>query len=169
MRNVILLAIGLTAGAVIQSGVDARRAKPLSTPTIIEIASPQAAQELWRDVEWFIPAMKAIAMMESSGGTNQKPNVDGIVGIGQVEKCFYQDAKEYAKGADFPTYESLQGYDEEAFHNTCVVAWYWFKRYKANTPYLMFCRYRKGPHGEKTETGQAYANKALRIMNEKYL
>ena len=122
----------------------------------------------WRNVPWFLPAMGAISVMESSGGTNQKPNVDGIIGIGQVERDFYQDAKEYCKG-DFPTYKSLQGYDEEAFNNTCIVTWYWFKRYKANTPYLMFARYRKGPSGEKTATGQAYANKALRIMNEKYL
>ena len=166
MRAAILLAIGIVAGAVIQSGVDARRAKHLSTPTIIEIASPQAVQEPWHDVEWFIPAMKAIAMMESSGGTNQKPNVDGIVGLVQCEKPFYQDAKEYAGGVDFPSYEDLQGYDEATFDASCVVTWYWMQRYKANTPYLMFCRFRKGPKGECTATGRAYADKAMRIFEK---
>ena len=165
MRTTILLAIGITAGAIIQSGVQGRieiRATNPPPPTATkDIASPQAAQEPWRDVEWFVPAMRTISIMETDGGRNQKPNVDGIVGIGQVERDFYQDAKEYAKTDDFPTYESLQGYDEQAFRNTCVVTWYWMQRYKASTPYLMFARYRKGPHGERTATGRTYADKAI--------
>jgi hypothetical protein len=129
----------------------------LTMPTV----SPRT---LWGDAPWFIPAMRAIAVMESSGGTNHKPNIDGIIGIGQVEECFYQDAKDYAKGTNFPSYGDLQNYDEKAFYDTCIVAWYWFKRYGADSPYLMFCRYRKGPKGEQTVTGRAYASKAMKIL-----
>ena len=146
-------------------------AMTIEEPTVL--AAPLVLSDAnWVVEDTFVPVMRAIAMKESSGGKNQKPNVDGIVGIGQVEKSFYADAREFwqrsGHDTDFPAYEDLRGYDEDAFESTCVVAWYWFRRYKADTPYLMFCRYRKGPHGEDTETGRAYARDALKIM-ETYL
>ncbi len=184
LKAIIPPAMGVALGFTL--GISVRPSEPPKPPTptvghISEDLQPESPQwperePLWADMPWFIPVMKAIAEMESSGGRNQRPNVDGIRGICQIEKPFYLDALEYfgyhniisTTPTVFPDYEDLQGYDDKTFHASCIVAYHWFARYKANTPYLMFARFRKGPRGEKTETGKSYAAKALRIMNEKF-
>ena len=45
MRSVLMITVGIVAGAVIQSGVDARRAKPLPTPTPIELRDSRPLPE----------------------------------------------------------------------------------------------------------------------------
>jgi len=168
VNNLLLSSIvfGLGVGTGLRVDLRPEKVQPMQPPPreVDPQPSVQPATEVEMLPDSFPSIMRAIAMMESSGGKNQKPNVDGIVGVGQIEKSFYADAKEYAKTDDFPTYEDVQGYDQAAFDATCIVAKHWFKRYGANTPYLMFARYRKGLHGEKTETGQAYAEKAMKLL-----